>query len=342
MYKSLSLLTVIILLVGCATTRNQFTGNTHTDAIMDANVLVIVSQDQVLGQVNSLQIDQGSIDIATKHTGAGPGATIFAVGLINVISQSFSLNRMQNLVKPINDRTGDLDFRKDLVSKLQEKCIFTTPERIVVTDKTPEYDADLLKLITGFDNDAPTIVISAGYGFDSNYRVLIVDTSISLWLDKQDTPAYTTRTSYYSPPITPFIKTYTPSFGDALLLRVNDKITEKVHAPNVSLWSNNRASIYRKYYAEGIEETAKMIVNALSNKIDSQSAAKRKLTTFIDYHIPLFGENITPNNNSDQGRVLEKENDRMLLVADNGSLHSVYNGSLVNPSEKAKTYSRYR
>jgi hypothetical protein len=249
---------------------------------------------------------------------------------------------MEKLVKPINNRVGDLDFKKDLVHKLQEKCIFTTPERIVITDKKPEYDADLLKLITEFDNDSPTIVISAGYGFDSNYRVLIIDTAISLWLDKYDTPAYTTRTSYYSPPITPFIKAYIPTFGDALLLRLKDKIAEKVHKPNISLWSNKRASIYRKYYAEGIEETAKMIVNALSIEHSTQSINKKRIATYIDYHIPQFNDHRGQRDTSSEGRILEEENNRMLLLSGNGSLSSVYNGPVIKPSKKIKTYRRYR
>ncbi|MES9944015.1 MAG: hypothetical protein ABW080_03535 [Candidatus Thiodiazotropha sp.] len=342
MYKLFTFLTIIILISGCATNEKQFAGNTHTDAIMDANILLVVSQDQILGLVPPpMQVDQSSIDMAMEHTAVGPAEAIIAVALINIFSSASNLSRMEKLVAPINRRTGDLDFKKELVRKLQEKCIFTTPERITVTETMPKYDEDLLKLDMDIDNDSPTIIIQAGYGFDYNYRVLIIDTAISLWLDNDD-PVFRTSTSYYSPPITPFIKTYTPTFGDAALLRVGSKTAEKVHAPNVSLWTKNRANIYREYYAEGIEETANMIVSALSNEHDAQSITESKFTTFVNYHIAQFDDRGGRRNTTDEGRVLAEKNNRMLLATDNGSLSSVYNGPAIKPYKKAKTYRSYR
>jgi hypothetical protein len=342
MYKMLTFLSIILLISGCATNEKKFVGNTHTDSIMDANILLVVSQEKILGLVPpSMQVDQNSVNMAMEHSEAGPAEALIAVALINIFSSASNLSRMEKLVAPINRSTSDLDFKKDLVRKLQEKCIFTTPERITVTDTMPEYDEDLLKLDINIDNDSPTIIIEAGYGFDHNYRVFIIDTAISLWLDNDD-PVFKTSTSYYSPPITPFIKTYTPTFGDAALLRIGSKTAEKVHAPNVSLWTKNRANFYREYYAEGIEETANMIVNALSNKHDAQSIAENKFATFVNYHIAQFDNRRGHRSTTDEGRILGEKNNRMLLATDNGSLSSVYKGPVIKPYKKEKAFRRYR
>lgn len=341
MHKIYSLL-LIILLSGCATTQEQLAENNHTDSIVDANIVVFVYQEKIQGQIHPLVVDYNSTIDATKHaTVGGPFEAIIATGLINIFSTASEINRMNKLVTSINNRTSDLDFKKDLILKLQEKCIFTTPERIVISNKKPEFDADLIGIIKEFDNDYPTIAVRAGYGFGSNYRVLIIDTAVSLWLDKQSTPAYKTITSYYSPPITPFIKAYIPSIGDALLLRINNKIAEKIFAPNLSLWSSNRASMYRKYYTEGINETAKMIVTALTKKHGTQNTRKKQIATYVDYHIPRFNrENL--RDNTKEGRILEEENNRLLLITENGSLSSVYNGPVINPTKMAKDYRWHR
>jgi hypothetical protein len=327
-----------MFLSGCATTQNLFSENNHTDSIMDANILVIVPQEQIVGSVLTNQSDQSAFN--TAHQQAGVFGT-FMVSMFDAIETSNDTKRMHKLVEPVRKKVSDLDFKKDLVSKLKEKCIFTSPERITIVKEAPEFEADLLKILKTMD-DKPTIVISSYYSFDPTYRVLMIDTALSIWLSKSDSPAYTTSTSYYSPPITPFVKGYSVTIGDIFLLRGKEKREETIYTPNISLWSHNRAQTYRKYYAEGIEESTDMIVNALTNKLDHQSISKNSIATYINYHIPQFNKHGLLINNAFEGRIIRKENNRVLLVSSNGSFSSVYSGPVVKPQSKTKSLRHFR
>ncbi|MEW8070384.1 MAG: hypothetical protein AB2792_02425 [Candidatus Thiodiazotropha sp.] len=338
MRKLLSSLFITLVFSGCATTQMQFTENNHTDSIMGANILVITPQKQIVGIVPGIQSSQTAINTAQEQAGL---FGIFLTGMFDAIETSNDTKRMYKLVEPVKSKASDLDFKKDLVRKLQEKCIFTSPERITISEEVPEFEADLLKILKKLD-DKPTIIISSQYSFDPTYRVFMIDTAISLWLNKTDKPAYTTSTAYYSPPITPFVKKYEHTFGDVLLLRAKEKSEENLYAPNISLWSYNRAQTYRKYYEEGIEESANMIVNALTKKLDLDSLTENKLVTYINYHIPQFNKHGFLINNASEGRVIQKANNRTLLVSRNGSFSSVYSGPALKPLKKVKTFRQYR
>jgi hypothetical protein len=338
MHKLLSSLFIVLVFSGCASTQMQFAENNHTDAIMDANILVIAPQKQIIGTVPGTQSSQSAINTAQQHAGL---FGILLVGMFDAIETSNDTKRMHKLVEPVKNKVSDLDFKKDLVRKLQEKCIFTSPDRITISQEIPEYEADLLKILKKLD-DKPTIIISSQYSFDPTYRVFMVDTALSLWLNKTDKPAYTTSTSYYSPPITPFVKKYAHTFGDALLLRVKEKSEENIYAPNISLWSYNRGQTYRKYYAEGIEESVNMIVNALTKRLDLESVTDNKIATYINYHIPQFNKHGLQVSNTTEGRVIQKANNRILLVSSNGSFSSVYSGPVIKPLKKTKTFRQYR
>ncbi|MCG8046975.1 MAG: hypothetical protein JAY66_15050 [Candidatus Thiodiazotropha taylori] len=338
MHKLLSSLTIILLLSGCTTTQMQFTENNHTDSVVDANILVITPQKQIVGTVPGTQSNQTAYNTAQDQAGL---FGIFLVGMFDAIETSNDTKRMYKLVEPVNNKVSDLDFKKDLVRKLQEKCIFTSPERITVSEEVPEYEADLLRILKKLD-DKPTIIISSQYSFDPTYRVFMIDTALSLWLNKTGKPAYTTSTSYYSHPITPFVKKYSHTLGDVLLLQVKEKSEENIYAPNISLWSHNRAQTYRQYYAEGIEESANMIVNALTKKLDLESLTENKLATYINYHIPQFNKHGFQINNTSEGRVIQKAGNRTLLVSRNGSFSSIYSGPVLKRLKKSRTFKQYR
>jgi hypothetical protein len=321
MYRLCFISIILISIAGCATSPERpFTENNYTDAVLDADILVMVSQGQILGTVNEASVDQTTINIENQY--GGPFG-IFIGGLLDAYMTSKDIQRMNELVKPVQQRVVDLDFRKDLVHALREKCIFTTPERITLVNETPEQKEDVLKLIKKAGN-TPTIVVSARYAFNANYRVFMIDAAVSIWLDKLDAPVYSANTSYYSPPITPFKKTYSPSlgtaFGKALLLQAKEDIEEKLYVPNISLWADDNAAKYRQYYSEGIDESANLIVYALLNKQDRLSVEEKKIAPFVDFH--RLQKNVR------EGRLIKSENNREMILTANGAFSSVYNGPL--------------
>ncbi|MES9867574.1 MAG: hypothetical protein ABW157_19795 [Candidatus Thiodiazotropha sp. LLP2] len=329
------LLTLMLLLNGCATTQQKTVEIDHTNSVVDANILVIAPQERVIGTVHEINTDQSTLNSIQGQTGL---FGVMVAGVFDAVRNANAASRMNKRMEPINNITSDLNFKKDLISKLQEKLIFTSPERIRIIEK-PEYQADLIEMIK--QSEGPTIVIQSSYGFDANYRILVMDNHISLWLDKSSSPLYKTTVSYYSKPITPFIIHTTPSLGDALLLRAPDELLSDVYTTNINLWASKRASIYRKHYTEGIKESVNMISEALLNKYDKQSLTNKPISTFVDYHGKPYISWGRRFDHVTVGRVIKEQDNRQWLLSENGDFSTYYKGPLKKIAKK-KSYGRYQ
>lgn len=334
--KTAFLFVVLYLINGCATTQQKIIENNYSDSVFDANILVIIPQDHLIGTVHATRSSQTTINTQIQYGGAFGG---LVGGVLDAIHTSASIKKMHNLVAPLNNRVGDLDFKSDFIHKLKDKFIFTTPERIKLVEETPEYEADLIALVK--KTEQPTIVIKISYSLDPNYRTLMMDSVVSLWLEKSGTPSYITTVSYYSPPITQFLSYYSTSLSDALLLRAIDNQETHVYAKNIELWAENRASVFRKYYAEGIEESLNIINEALLNKYDSQNLEKKKVSNFVDYHGKPYISFGRAFDHVTVGRVIKEQNNRLWLLSSDGSFSSYYNGP-VKRTAKNKSTRRYR
>jgi hypothetical protein len=242
------------------------------ELIRKAKVIVIVPQDKVLA------------GFTESRAGKDYGLIGFA---IDVFQTKGMLDKMHEALKPVQQASSDLDFRRDFLAQLKGLGIFDS-SRIEVISKAPESKSQRLKLTEA--GGEPVVLIDAEYQFaQDTYRTLIVELTMTLWADGKKKPLHTNGISHISVP-------------------VNLSQAWDIGPISMPLWARDGARRYRAAYAEGIAGSIDLLGKLMGTTLPPRGSPTETRINYCDLTLK----------NVQRGFVIEEADERVVLFDDVG------------------------
>jgi hypothetical protein len=242
------------------------------ELIRKAKVYVIVPQDKVLA------------GFTESRAGKDYGLIGFA---IDVISTKGMLDKMHETLRPIQQASSDLDFRRDFLAQLKGLGIFDA-SRIELLTIAPESKSERRKLTTTEVGGEPVVLLDAEYQFaQATYRTLTVELTLTLWSEGKKKPLHTNGISHVSVPVT--------------LSQTWD--LAPVSTP---LWAEDRGRRYRAAYAEGIAGSIDLLRKVLESSSPRAGSTTETRVNYCDGALRTV----------ERGYVIEETAERVVLFDD--------------------------
>ncbi len=282
--KKLSIFIFSLSLFGCAMTPvEQSLDEQHVTAIRSAKVYVFIPQDKVFSTV--IHADAGSQ--------FGPIG-----GIMDNYETAKRYRKMLQTVKPIQDITSDMNFRRDYIAALKNSGIFRNANHIELVTKVPQSREERFVLAKSA-NGRPVVMIDVEYLFDISYKMLLVSNRLELWQKTEERPVHYLTTLYQSHPVSQSNSHHT---------------WEKA----VKIWSKNRGSRYRQYHRQGIRESMHMLKSAVLRRPSSLPLPEKEPYVFTDYRDRYHHKN--------KGKILKSADNRAMVIDKHGNYYSVSTG----------------
>jgi hypothetical protein len=240
------------------------------ELIRKAKVYVIVPQDKVLA------------GFTESRAGKDYGLIGFA---IDVMSTKSMLDKMHETLRPIQQASPELDFRRDFLAQLKGLGIFDS-SRIELLTEAPESKSQRLKLTEA--GGEPVVLLDAEYQFaQATYRTLAVELTMTLWSGGKKKPIHTNGISHISVPVT--------------LSQAWD-----IGPISTPLWAEDRARRYRAAYAEGIAGSIDLLRKVLESPSTPTGSATQERINYCDVALKTV----------ERGYVIEETTERVVLFDD--------------------------
>lgn len=240
---------------------------------------------QVLSKVPTKEI---SIHFTQSNVTAGSGSILFMLVEIG-INKGRKISYKERII-PLLEATAGIDFRKLYWNKLEKALSDSTWLKVKKLDK----QATIYSKKQLADVRTPFLELETTYELSSTAQLLIVRTKANLYLNDLKKVDYFGSLVYYSK-------------------KIGTKKERDEEA--VQLWAANNAEAYLKVLNDGIQQNINMLkFDLLDNPANPETESYDEGS--ITYRDPLSDFKI-------KGRVLSRNNDRILMRLQNGNLVSI-------------------
>lgn len=227
-FSSVALLAVV--LVGCATSKAIPLKPEASARIQSTRALIVIPQNEVNAEVVRSNVGQSA-----AASGGVLGALIGSA--IDASLESSRASKANLALEPVRQQLVDFDFRAECEKKFRTAMVshpWLKVDQIDITGQ-PDSPEDPNRTLATVPQDS-LLAMVIDYQLSSDFRSLIVRSTVSFWQRGLEDVQYLGEYRYLSAPIRP-----------------------KSGETAVKVWADNNARLLRAAMHEGIDETIRML-----------------------------------------------------------------------------------